>query len=52
MNIKGAFGDKRLFLGALTPGGGNRYIKEAASGEVFVVKGEPFRFLDAPKISG
>ncbi len=49
VNIKGAFGDKRLFLGALTPGGGDRYIKEAASGEVFVVKGEPFRFLDAPE---
>jgi hypothetical protein len=47
--IKLSSGEKRLFLGSITPGGGDRYVKEAGSAEVFVVRGEPFRFLDAPE---
>ncbi|MFO0760072.1 MAG: DUF4340 domain-containing protein [Byssovorax sp.] len=49
VTVKVAGADKRLLLGLITPGGGDRYVKDAGTGEVFVVKGEPFRFLEAPE---
>jgi hypothetical protein len=47
VTIKVAGSEKRLFLGAPTPGSGDRYVKDAASGEVYAVKGEPFRTLES-----
>lgn len=39
--------ERRLLLGATTPGGGDRYVRDAASSEVYVVKGEPLRNLES-----
>src|SRR6185369_2671831 len=33
-------------LGGPTPGGGDRYVKDAASGEAYVLKGEAIRNLE------
>ncbi len=45
--VKLGGGEKKLFLGSATPGGGDRYVREAASGEVFVLKGESLRSLES-----
>jgi Domain of unknown function (DUF4340) len=39
--------EHKLLLGATTPGGGDRYAREAASGEVYVLKGDPLRNLES-----
>jgi hypothetical protein len=40
--------EHKLVIGGVTPGGGDRYARLGASGEVFVVKGEPLRNLESP----
>lgn len=40
--------DHKLVVGGVTPGGGDRYVRVAASGEVFVLHGEPIRNLESP----
>jgi hypothetical protein len=39
--------ERKLLVGGQTPGGGDRYVREAASGEVYVLKGEPIRNLES-----
>jgi hypothetical protein len=39
--------ERKLAIGAATPGGGDRYVREAASGEVYVIKGDPIRNLES-----
>ncbi|MEO5726528.1 MAG: DUF4340 domain-containing protein, partial [Byssovorax sp.] len=43
--------EHKLLLGSTTPGGGDRYVKDPASGEVYVVKGEPLRSLESAESS-
>jgi hypothetical protein len=38
--------ERKLIFGGQTPGGGDRYARDPASGEVFAVKGEIFRNLE------
>lgn len=40
--------DHKLLVGGATPGGGDRYVKLASSGEVYVLKGEPIRQIESP----
>ncbi len=39
--------DHKLLLGATTPGGGDRYVKDPASGEVYAIKGDAVRNLES-----
>jgi hypothetical protein len=43
--------EHKLILGGTTPGGGDRYVKDPASGEVYVLKGEPLRSLESAESS-
>lgn len=43
--IRGA--EKKLVVGGPTPGGSDRYVRDPASGEVYVIKGDVVRDLDA-----
>lgn len=43
--------EHKLLLGSTTPGGGDRYVKDPASGEVYVLKGEPLRSLESAESS-
>jgi hypothetical protein len=43
--------EHKLLLGGVTPGGGDRYVKDPASGEVYVLKGEPLRSLESAESS-
>jgi hypothetical protein len=47
VTVKIGGAERKLLLGGPTPGGGDRYVKELASGEVYAVKGEPFRTLES-----
>lgn len=38
--------ERKLVIGGLTPGGGDRYVREPSSGEVYVIDGDPIRDLD------
>lgn len=38
--------ERKLLIGNPTPGGGDRYVKDAASGEAFVLKGDSIRNLE------
>lgn len=40
--------ERKLLLGGPTPGAGDRYVKDLASGEFYAVKGEVFRNLESP----
>lgn len=40
--------ERKLVVGGTTPGGGDRYVRVASSGEVYVLKGEPLRNLESP----
>jgi hypothetical protein len=40
-------GEKKLVIGAATPGGADRYVRDESSGEVFVLKGDIYRDLDS-----
>src|SRR6185312_13294956 len=39
--------EHKLLLGATTPGGGDRYVKDSATGEVYALRGEPLRDLES-----
>lgn len=39
--------ERKLLLGGPTPGGGDRYVRESAGGEVFVIKGDAVRNLES-----
>ena len=43
--------EHKLLLGGTTPGGGDRYVKDPASGEVYVLKGEALRSLESAESS-
>ena len=43
--------EHKLILGGPTPGGGDRYVKDPASGEVYALKGEPLRSLESAESS-
>jgi hypothetical protein len=46
LTVKIGQAERKLIFGGQTPGGGDRYARDPASGEVFAVKGEIFRNLD------
>jgi hypothetical protein len=39
--------EHKVLVGATTPGGGDRYVRDPASNEVYVVKGDPLRNLES-----
>jgi Domain of unknown function (DUF4340) len=39
--------EHKLSVGSATPGGGDRYVKDPASGEVYVLKGDAIRNLES-----
>lgn len=39
-------GERKLVFGGATPGGGDRYARDPASGEVYAIKGDIYRDLD------
>ncbi|HMY21414.1 MAG TPA: DUF4340 domain-containing protein, partial [Polyangium sp.] len=43
--LKGA--ERKLVIGGTTPGGGDRYVKDPASGETYVIDGDAVRDLDS-----
>jgi hypothetical protein len=47
VTVKVAGAEHKLSIGSATPGGGDRYAKDASSGEVYVLKGEPIRNLES-----
>ena len=51
VSFKVSGAEHKLLLGSTTPGGGDRYVKDPASGEVYVVKGEPLRSLESAESS-
>jgi hypothetical protein len=51
VTFKVAGAEHKLLLGGPTPGGGDRYVKDPASGEVYVLKGEPLRSLESAESS-
>lgn len=44
VTVSGA--EKKILVGGPTPGGGDRYVKDLASGEVYAVRGEQIRNLE------
>ena len=48
VTIKVGGADHKLVVGGTTPGGGDRYVREGGTGEVYVLKGEPLRNLESP----
>jgi hypothetical protein len=46
VTLRGA--ERKLVFGGPTPGGGDRYARDPASGEVYAVKGDIFRDLESP----
>jgi hypothetical protein len=47
VTVRLAGAEHKLLLGATTPGGGDRYVRDATSNEVYVLKGEPLRNLES-----
>jgi len=47
LKVKISGAERTLALGDATPGGGDRYVRDASTGEVFVVKGEPLRTIES-----
>jgi hypothetical protein len=47
LRVRVAGADHELTVGARTPGGGDRYVRDDASGIVYVLKGEATRDLEA-----
>jgi hypothetical protein len=48
VTVRLAGAEKKLLVGGSTPGGGDRYVRLAGSGEVYVIKGEHIRSLESP----
>jgi hypothetical protein len=44
--VKLGTAERKLVIGGATPGGSDRYVRDPASGEVYVVKGQVFRDVD------
>jgi hypothetical protein len=47
VSVRIAGTEHQLVIGATTPGGSDRYVKDPASSEVYVVKGDPIRNLES-----
>ncbi len=43
--------EHKLLLGATTPGGGDRYAKDGATGEVYALRGEPLRQIRVGRLA-
>jgi hypothetical protein len=48
LTVKIKDAERKLLLGGPTPGGADRYARDLASGEVYVVKSDIFRTVDTP----
>jgi len=46
--LKSGGTERKMIVGGATPGDSDRYVKDPASGEVYVLKGDIFRDLDTP----
>jgi hypothetical protein len=51
MTFKVSGAEHKLLIGGTTPGGGDRYVKDPASGEVYVLKGDAVRTLESAESS-
>jgi hypothetical protein len=51
MTFKVSGAEHKLIVGGTTPGGGDRYVKDPASGEVYVLKGDALRTLESAESS-
>ena len=45
--VKVSGAEHKLIVGGTTPGGGDRYVKDAVSNEIYAIKGDAVRDLDA-----
>lgn len=46
LTVKMGTAERKLLFGGPTPGGSDRYVRDPANGEVYVVKGQIFRDVD------
>ncbi len=46
LTVKMGSAERKLLFGGPTPGGSDRYVRDPANGEVYVVKGQVFRDVD------
>jgi hypothetical protein len=51
LTVKIGPAERKLIFGSTTPGGGDRYARDPATGEVYAIKGEVFRNLDGAESS-
>jgi Domain of unknown function (DUF4340) len=51
LTFKVSGAEHKLLLGGATPGGGDRYVKDPASGEIYVLKGDTLRSLEGAESS-
>lgn len=51
LTVKMGQAERKLIFGGQTPGGGDRYARDPASGEVYAIKGDIFRNLDGAESS-
>jgi len=51
LTVKIRDAERKLVIGGATPGGGDRYAREPASGDVFILKADVFRYVDTPDTS-
>ncbi|NUQ73551.1 MAG: DUF4340 domain-containing protein [Polyangiaceae bacterium] len=51
LTVKMGGSERKLVFGGPTPGGGDRYARDPASGEVYAIKGDIFRNLDGAESS-
>ncbi len=49
LTVKIRDAERKLLIGGATPGGGDRYVRDPASGEVYILKGDIFRNVDTPE---
>jgi hypothetical protein len=51
LTVKIGQAERKLIFGSTTPGGGDRYARDPASGEVYAIKGDVFRNLEGAESS-
>jgi hypothetical protein len=51
LTVKMGQAERKLIFGSTTPGGGDRYARDPASGEVYAIKGDVFRSLEGGESS-
>jgi len=51
LTVKIGSAERKLLLGGPTAGGGDRYARDPANGEVYVIKADIFRNVDTPETS-